>query len=124
MNANDLREFQKRFPLSSSVLARNSPDNRIKVPPAEPEHNQAPALVEAISGTTESSARPTVRFVFYRQRLLDRESAWAGTKDLLDGLRYAALIQNDAEKDIELQVEQVKVDHRAEQKTVVIITYP
>jgi len=96
----------------------------VRLPPAEPERQDAPTLEQTVQGETKSAGRPVVRFIFHRQKLLDRDNAFAGVKDLLDGLRHASLIQGDTESEIDLQVEQVKVAHRKEQKTVVEIKYP
>ena len=96
---------------------------RTKVSPAEPERGETPALDQTTSGATESSGRVTIRFVFRRLRLLDRDNAHAGAKDLLDGLRYAGLISGDSEKEISLQVEQEKVAHISDQGTVIEIIW-
>lgn len=39
-------------------------------------------------------------------------------------MRYAGLIPNDREEDIALEVEQEKVAHRADEETLITITYP
>lgn len=95
-----------------------------KLPAAKLECDQAPALESSSIGETQSDRLPTVRFIFYRQRLFDLDNAYASAKDLLDGLSSANLIQGDAPTQIRLQVEQVKVAHRSEQKTVIVIEYP
>ena len=103
-----------------AYLARRSAP-RIKLPAAEPERAQANALDQTVQGKTEGVRRPAVRFTLYRLRLLDRDNYAGSAKDLLDGLRHAALIPGDSEAEIDLEVEQVKVAHRSEQKTVISI---
>lgn len=43
---------------------------------------------------------------------------------MLDGLRHAGLIRGDGHDDIVLQTEQVKVKHKAEEGTMIEITWP
>ena len=103
-----------------AYLARRSAPGT-KLPAAEPERAQANALDQTVQGKTEGVRRPAVRFTLYRLRLLDRDNYAGSAKDLLDGLRHAALIPGDSEAEIDLQVEQVKVARRSEQKTVISI---
>lgn len=62
-----------------------------------------------------------VRFVLFRNRLLDPDNAAGSVKDLLDGLRRAALIPEDDWHTITLQVEQVKCAKKDERTEVEII---
>jgi len=103
-----------------NFLARRS-QARTKLPAPEPERAQANALDQTVQGKTEGVRRPAIRFTLYRLRLLDRDNYAGSAKDLLDGLRHAALIPGDSEAEIDLQVEQVKVARRSEQKTVISI---
>lgn len=96
----------------------------VKLSPAESQQDQAPALVQAVSRETKSIRRPVVRFTFYCLRLRDRDNYTSSPKDLCDGLRHASLIPGDSEAEIDLQVEQVKIAHRSEQRTVIEIIYP
>lgn len=68
--------------------------------------------------------RPQVHFTLYRVALLDPDNKWASVKFLLDAMRYAQLIPNDRECDIELIVTQQKVAHRHLEGTGVEILYP
>lgn len=117
-------EFTRRFPNASQSTIERNCEAVAGVPAAEPERTQANALDSAISGETKSIQRPTVRIVFCRQRALDKDNYSGSGKDILDGLRHAGLVSGDSEAEIELVVEQVKVEHRIEQGTIVEITYP
>lgn len=104
-------------------LARRAKNNTpVALSTTEPKQDQEAALDSAVSREAKSIRRAIVRFVFYRTHLLDRDSAYASTKDLLDGLRHAALISDDSEDEIDLQVEQFEVTSRAHQKTLIEIT--
>jgi hypothetical protein len=70
-----------------------------------------------------SLSRVTVRFVGFRVRPLDPDNFAGGCKDLLDGLRHAALIPGDEPWLIKFETRQEKVAHRGEEKTVIEIGY-
>lgn len=75
-------------------------------------------------GSHSPKQRPKVHFTLYRVALLDPDNKWASVKFLLDAMRYAGLIPNDRECDIEMIVTQQKVAHRSEEGTGVEILYP
>lgn len=54
-------------------------------------------------------------------RLMDYDGAYNAVKPVLDGLRYAGVIEDDSPKHIELNVKQVKVSHRDEEKVIIEI---
>lgn len=83
---------------------------------------QAGALDGDHAGKTSSPGCPLVRFTLCRIRLLDVDSKYGSVKDLLDGLQYAGLIRGDREGEINLEVHQIKVAHRHEEKTLIEIT--
>lgn len=56
----------------------------------------------------------------YRFRLLDERNLW--DKWIVDGLVYAGIIRDDSPQWAKVQVEQVKVDNRAEERTEITIT--
>jgi len=89
----------------------------------EPEQDLRPAVVHPAPGKTEGHARPLVRIIMHRVRLLDKENAYGATKALTDCLCKVGLLPGDAENQIDLQVTQEKVPHRVEQRTEVTITY-
>ncbi len=68
-----------------------------------------------------SANRIAIRFISRRTRLLDPDNLTP--KYLLDGLRYAGLIYDDRAQDITVQTEQEKVKFKAEEETVIEITY-
>tara|TARA_R110002051_G_scaffold209469_1_gene275287 strand:- start:305 stop:628 length:324 start_codon:yes stop_codon:yes gene_type:complete len=72
-------------------------------------------------GEGESPGRIAVRFISRRVRLLDPDNLTP--KYVLDGLRYSGLIYDDRATDITFSCEQEKVAHRAEEETIISITY-
>lgn len=110
-----------------AYLARRTAKTCLDAPisAAEPEQVKTPVVDCSVSGETKSAQRITVRFIFHRQCLIkDRDNYSSSPKDLLDGLQHAGFIQEDSEREIELEVEQVKVKHKWEQKTVIEIIWP
>lgn len=57
-------------------------------------------------------------------RTLDADNLAGGSKCLVDEIRYSGLIPDDTPEAIELQVQQVKVKHYAEERTELTLTYP
>ncbi len=99
----------------------NYPDPRLSdTKPAQ----QAGALDTDHARKASGARCPLVRFTLCRVKLLDVDAKYGSVKDLLDGLAYAGLIRGDKEGQICLEVEQVKVSHYAEEKTVIEIDYP
>jgi hypothetical protein len=92
---------------------------RSKLPHAQPERDQATALVFPVQGEAEGIRRIVVRFTGYRVRPLDPDNFAGSVKDLLDGLRHAGIIPGDEHWRIKLETEQVKVSHYKEEKTVI-----
>lgn len=72
-------------------------------------------------GEGEGSGRIAVRINSRRVRLLDPDNLTP--KYVLDGLRYSGLIYDDRATDIIFSCEQEKVAHRAEEETIISITY-
>lgn len=94
------------------------------LPHSQPERDQAPALGITVQREAESLSRTTVRFVGFRVRPLDPDSFAGSVKDLLDGLRHAALISGDEPWRIRLETEQVRVATFAEERTEITLTFP
>ena len=65
-----------------------------------------------------------VRITSYRRRLLDFDNLAGGCKYFLDCCKYSQLIPDDRPQDIALQVSQVKVKTRDEERTEVEIILP
>ncbi len=91
------------------------------LPHPKPQRHQTPTLERSNEGEKERLPSVTVRFRGYRVRPLDPDNFAGSVKDLLDGLRHAGLIPGDEPWNIRLETEQVKVDHFAEEKTVIEI---
>lgn len=85
---------------------------------------QGKTLGNSDEGKKKSATRTRVIIGSYRVRLLDRDNLYGGAKALCDSLTYAGLILSDSEKDIEYEVVQIRVAHRKDEKTVVMIEYP
>ena len=49
-----------------------------------------------------------VHFILHRKRFLDTDNKWGSVKDALDCIKNLKWITDDKEKDIHLEVEQVK----------------
>lgn len=72
-------------------------------------------------GKEAHPTRRVVRIVSYRYRiLLDRDNLCG--KFLLDSLRYAGLIEDDSEREIDYFISQVRVETPAEERTEIEIT--
>ena len=82
----------------------------------------------ALAGGNEAQARSAgriaLRFTLRRVRLLDPCAKYGSCKALIDGLRYAGILHNDREEDITLEVQQEKVAHYNEEKTLIRIDIP
>lgn len=116
-------EILRRWPNASEDLIRANLDLALggEVPNSKPKHHKAPALHGTISREEKSIRRTCVSFTLYRAKLLDPDNAAGSVKDLLDGLRHAALIEGDEWYRIKLEVEQEKVSHYKDEKTVITI---
>lgn len=133
-------QLKRLFPnASTSALAANASDygkpndnhSSTKLPLPQPEQ-QATALERQDAGEKDmppsligsDGSRVSVGITLFRVRLLDPDNKYSACKDLIDGLRYAALLRDDKEEDITLEVTQERVKHFADERTVVTITYP
>lgn len=99
-----------------------------RLPHTEPEHPLSPALVSDHESQGRSKTgpapRPAVRFTLYRCRLLDSDNAVASVKFILDALVAERLLDGDGPDDIELAVDQVRVRHREQEGTMIVIDRP
>lgn len=98
--------------------------NRREVPTPEPERGAPDALDEMVPREETSQARPIVRFIFYRTRLLDCDARAHGCKDLLDGLVEAGILPGDREDQIDFDARQKKVHYKKDERTEIEITLP
>jgi hypothetical protein len=87
------------------------------------EHALSTALEQDDGGKAKGSARPLVRITRRSRRMLDRDNLWASAKIIIDQLRATAIITDDDEESIRLEVEQTKVKSKAEIGTYVEIEY-
>lgn len=106
--------------------ANSSP--RVELRRPEPKQAEGSTLVGLPQRQEESTNSPTkritIRFIIYRVRPLDPDNAAASGKAILDGLRYARLIPEDKPHLIKFEVEQEKINHYKDQKTLIEIIYP
>jgi hypothetical protein len=75
-------------------------------------------------GGQKGEDRARVRFTGYRVRPLDPDNFAGSVKALLDGCRYAGLIDGDEPWKIILETDQVRVRTFAEEKTVIVLDLP
>jgi hypothetical protein len=86
---------------------------------------QPPVLhdpLEQAKGKTKDSGRTIVRVVSYRRRLLDEDNLCP--KYFIDGLRYASLLQKDSPESCHIQIAQVRVRVKADERTEITVTSP
>lgn len=121
MNRRDLEFIQQRFPLSASVIKRNS--NATPELPS-PKFKQAvrheSLATPARKGIRQTRARQRVAIICLRCRLQDSDNCCV--KYVVDALRYEQLIPDDSPDHIVLEVRQQKVAHKSEEGTLVEIT--
>lgn len=79
------------------------------------------AEAQGKTGHAESIPRRLVRITSYRRRLLDFDNLAGGCKYFLDCCKYAKLVQDDAPDKIFLEVRQVKVINKAEERTEITV---
>ena len=87
----------------------------------KPEPSQVEALAISDEGKGSGTTRPIVRVTSFRCRLLDRSNLWGGWKGLEDCLVESGIIAGDSEEDADIQVTQVRVGHRFEERTEIVI---
>jgi len=112
------------YEASPGVLERRKkyvPNANSLLPDAELECDQTPTLDEAVQGEEKGFRRTCVRFTLHRVKYLDPDNAAGSVKDLLDGLRHAGLLSGDEWYRLKLEIDQEKVAHYAEEKTVITI---
>jgi hypothetical protein len=57
----------------------------------------------------------------YNVRQMDTDGAYASCKPILDGLRYAGVIIDDSPRYITFNVEQIKVNHKCDERVEILI---
>jgi hypothetical protein len=57
----------------------------------------------------------------YNVRQMDTDGAYASCKPILDGLRYAGVIIDDSPRYITFNVEQIKVNHKCDERVEIFI---
>lgn len=88
----------------------------------QPEHVVLDDTLGTAPGKEEHPHRIAVCITSFRRRLLDPDNLIGGAKYFVDGLRYAGLIPGDNPEQITLEVSQVKVKTKHEERTEIEIT--
>jgi hypothetical protein len=88
------------------------------------QHYKAPALDQVAKREKARLGRITVRYRLLRVRPLDPDGVSGSTKDCTDGLCRCGLLPGDNPYQITLTVEQEKVEHYADERTIIELTYP
>jgi hypothetical protein len=119
--------FKTLFPRASSdtIKANTNEDHTDpKLPRAKPERDAGKTLERPSQAQNDGSPRVTLRIIGFRCRPLDTDNFCGGAKHLIDSIREAGLIHDDSPEHITLITEQIKVAHRGEERTQIVIEYP
>lgn len=90
----------------------------------EPEQDTAATLGGMAKREIECPLRIKVSFTGSRVKLLDPDNFAGSCKDLLDGLRHAGFIPDDAASAIIFETAQERVRKYKDEKTEIEIVYP
>ena len=120
MDEIDKQRLQALFPRGSKDFI----DANLKLPAKEPQRTPRETLERTVQGKAEGDERIGLSYVLHRVRLLDPDNAFGATKTITDCLCEVGLLPGDAANQIKLDVEQIKVAHFEDEKTVLNITYP
>jgi hypothetical protein len=86
-------------------------------------HSKQPERPKTLARDNERETQSTgcvpVRFTLYRCRLLDVDAKYTSVKDLLDCVVASGIVAGDKEGQITLEVNQVKVKTKEEERTEV-----
>ena len=118
--------LKKLFPRASkSTIQANTHDDNPdpELQSSQPERDEGKTLERPSQTQNESSPRATLRIIGFRCRPLDPDNFCGGAKHLIDCIREAGLIDNDSPEHITLITEQVKVAHRGEERTQIVLEY-
>jgi len=112
---------------SPGVFARPQKSNAQAVSqlcPPQPKCDVGKEPLDFNKAQAGGPGRIKLQITIYRKRTLDADNLAGGCKYLVDGLRYAGIIPDDAPEQISFQVEQEKVKEKSQEKTVIELTYP
>lgn len=104
--------------LNPHLFDRHDVDDQRTAP--EPQPRALPPLEGHRQAQKQNPSRRLVRITSYRMRRQDPDNGIA--KWHIDALRLAGIIEDDTEDHIKLEIEQVQVHTKAEQKTFIEIT--
>lgn len=112
-------EFRSKF---GAKVNENPPRSRVQNPKLEP---TSQALAGSSPGEKDGAIRPVVLITSFRCGTpLDATNLRGGVKALEDQLVESGLIPDDSEEAADIQVKQVRVLHRFEERTEITIEYP
>ncbi len=66
---------------------------------------------------------PTVKIIMHACQKMDRDNVWSASKAIIDGLKYAGVIEDDRNEDFECSVVWQKALHKPDQGVEVIIDF-
>jgi Holliday junction resolvase RusA-like endonuclease len=116
----------KKVPVSVKPKAKKNKPKTTRLCTTIPQSDLRQPLEQSSQVETHSPAQRSQRirvlFTCYRTKLLDTDNKYGSVKYALDALRYAGLIEDDKESDIELVVSQYK-SKRHEQATTIDLIY-
>ncbi len=84
---------------------------------AKPEQTVRHDPLGQTQGEEKNPSRIAVCITSFRQRLLDPDNLIGGTKSFVDGLRYSGVLPGDSPDKIVLEVSQVKVKNKSDERT-------
>jgi len=116
----DEATIRKLFPHASASLFKANKAGG-STSSAKPERA---AWLQPLAAAAKEAGNPApckVSIVSFRRRLLDIDNLYGGVKYFVDSLRYEGLIRNDDPESITLNVSQIKVKTKQEERTEIEI---
>jgi hypothetical protein len=121
----DSQKLKLMFPRGSADFFKANETHTIaQLPHTNTQHHKATTLDRVAKGEKTGLGRITVRYRLRRVRPIDPDGVAGSTKDCTDGLCRCGLLPGDNPFQITLIVEQEKVEHYSDERTIVELTYP
>jgi hypothetical protein len=115
-------EFKRLFPNASAATLRRNADLAIGLQGSQPKRHLQDDPLESVGRKESRPAGPSRRVAIICRRIRLQDPDNACVKYLVDALRHEKLIPDDSPDHIVLEVRQEKVDHKADEETVVKIS--
>lgn len=110
--------------LNEYLNRRKDAPNQAPVSRPKSEQPARPEPLGSDEGKGPGENRTIVRILSLRTSLLDEDNLAGGCKYITDALRYSGVLRGDDPLQTALRWEQEKVPHKAQEETVIEITYP